>query len=261
MPRLKIAVQLASLKQPFRRALQTAARLGASAVELDARSEARPEQLSETGLRDLRRRLDEFDLGISAISFRTRRGYDTLEDLDRRVDATKQALTMAARLRVPVVVNQVGRVPADADSTAMRTMVAALTDLGHFGLRVGSLLAAQTGTESGAELASLLARLPERSVVVDLDPGNLIINEHSPAKAIAALGPLIASVHARDGVRDLSRRRGIETPLGAGSADFPAILAALENYGYSGYLTVAREQADDPIGEVAQAIEYLRNLE
>ena len=60
-------------------------------------------------------------------------------------------------------------------------------------------------------------------------------------EAVEALGPRILHVHARDGVRDLARGRGLEVPLGRGSADFPGLLGALENFSYRGYFTIARE--------------------
>ena len=50
MPALRIGIELASLHLPFKKALHTAAELGADAVEIDARGEFRPQQLARTGL-------------------------------------------------------------------------------------------------------------------------------------------------------------------------------------------------------------------
>jgi sugar phosphate isomerase/epimerase len=93
-----------------------------------------------------------------------------------------------------------------------------------------------------------------------LDPGNLILHGYSPLEAVQALGPNILHVHARDGVRDLARGRGLEVPVGRGSADFPALLGALQEQDYRGCFTVGRETADEPELEIEQAITYLRNL-
>ena len=46
---LKIGIQTRSLRQPFKQAIRTAARLGADGVEIDARNELRPGELSGTG--------------------------------------------------------------------------------------------------------------------------------------------------------------------------------------------------------------------
>ncbi len=260
MPALKIAIQLAGLRQPLRKALHTAAQLGATAVEIDARHELQPQQLSTTGLRELRNVLDELNLRVAAIGFPTHRGYDVAEQLERRVDATKAAMKLAHDSGAQVVINQVGRVPAEPAGPQWDQLLQVLTDLGNYGHHVGAFLAAQTGTESGPDLVRLLGALPTQAIGIDLDPGNLIINGFSPLEAVTCLGPNILHVHARDGVRDLARGRGLEVPLGRGSADFPALLGALEEHAYRGYFTVAREHAEDPIYEIGSAVKYLRSL-
>ena len=167
-------------------------------------------------------------------------------------------MKFAADLRAGVVVNQIGHVPAEAEGPAGNA-AGGVTDLANYGQHVGVVLAAQTGTESGADLARLLAALPP-TVGVDLDPGNLIINGFSPREAVESLGERILHVHARDGVRDLARGRGLEVPLGRGTSDFPALLAALEERHYRGYFTIVRTDSADPQTEIAAAVEYLKNL-
>jgi sugar phosphate isomerase/epimerase len=260
VPELKIGIQLASLRQPLRQALHTAARLGAAGVEVDARGELRPGELGQTGLRHIRKLLEELNLRVCAVRFRTRRGYDVSEDLERRVAATKEALRLAAELRAPFVVNAVGYAGAGPESPGWQGMVEALTDIGRAGQRLGALFLAETGSEPGPDLARLVAALPEGSLGVDLNPGNLIVNGHSPRETVAALGPQILHVHAHDAVRDTARGRGLEVQLGRGSADFPELLGALEEWGYRGYFTIERTGAEDPVAEVEQAVSYLRRL-
>jgi sugar phosphate isomerase/epimerase len=260
MLQIKVGVQLASLKLPLAQALLLARELGAEAVEIDARHELKPEDLSHTGVRQVRKMLDDLNLRVSCISYRTRRGYHVLDDLDARIDATKRAVRLAYDLGTNVVVNHIGRVPAEGDATATSTMVQALADIGSYSQRVGAMLAAETGTESGADLARLIDRLPPGSIGVDLNPAQLVIGGHSPAEAVRALGPHILHVHASDATRDLSLGRGIEVQLGRGSAEFPELLAVLEEHQYRGYITIERREATSPRQEIAQAIEFLRNL-
>lgn len=260
MPAVKIGIQLASLRLPLRKGLVAAARMGAGAVEIDARGEIRPQELTGTALREMRRLLEDHNLKVSAVGFQTRRGYDVPDEIERRVAATKAAMKMAADLGAAVVVNQVGRVPERPEGSAWNLLVQTLTDLSLHGHHVGALLAAQTGSESGPELARLIAALPEHGIGVDLDPGNLIINGFSPLEAVESLAPSIMHVHARDGVRDLARGRGLEVAVGRGSADFPALLGALEDRRYRGYFTIAREHSDNPEFEIGEAVKYLRNL-
>ncbi len=259
MLEIKVGIQLTSLNQPFKKALHTAARLGAQGVEISARHHIRPGELSRTAIRQIRKMLDDLNMRICAVSFRTRRGYQVAEDLDQRIEATKRAMTMAYELGAPVVVNQVGRVPDDEGPDWDR-LVQSLEDLGRYGQHVGAVLAAETGTESGENLAKLLETVENGMIAVNFDPGNLIINDFSPSESLKALGKYVMHVHAKDGVRDLAQGRGIEVPLGRGSAEFPLLMAQLEEHQYRGYFTIERENSEDPIFEIGQAVQYLRNV-
>jgi len=265
--RLKIGIQTASLRLPLKKALYVASEMGADAVEIDARRELPASELGDTALRQIRKLLGDLNLQVAAVRFPTRRGYDVIDDLERRVAATKQAMTMAYKLGASVVINQIGPVPppvaddrSPLEQQRWQTLVEVLTDLGLYGEHHGAVLAAETGTESGADLAALLEALPQGMVGVNLDPGNLIIHEFSPQEAVEALGAVILHVHAKDAVRDLAQNRGVEVPLGRGSVDFPALLAALEEHDYRGYLTIEREDSEDRLFEITQAVKYLRSL-
>jgi sugar phosphate isomerase/epimerase len=260
MPAIKLGVEARSARLPLKRLLPLVRQWGAGAVELDARGDANPQQLSQTGRRQLRKLFDDFELRVAAIGFRTRRGYDVVDELDRRVEATKAAMKLAYDLGASWVVNQVGRVPEEAENPRWNLLVEALSDLGRFGQRTGAGLAAETGSESGADLARLVAALPPGAIGVALNPGNLIINGFSASEAVAALGSNIVYVHAQDGVQDLAQGRGIEVPLGRGSADFPALLGALEERDYRGYWTVVRENSPNPSEELGHAVSYLKSL-
>ena len=260
MPRLKVGIQLASLKLPLKKALHMAAELGAEGVEIDARGELRPRQLSRTGLRELRKILEERNLRVSAVSFHTRRGYGVLEDLERRVEATKEVLRFAFDVGSSVVINQVGRVPPESNGPEWDLLCQTLSDLGAFGQHVGAVLAAETGSEEGTDLARLIRALPEGSLGVNLDPGNLVVNGFSARDAAEALGAYVVHVHAKDAVRDVARRRGMETPLGHGSVEFPELVGILEEHKYRGYFTVERENSEDPVHDIGQAVKYLLSL-
>ena len=107
-------------------------------------------QLSDTGLRQLRKMLDDLNLRVASLRFQTRRGYDNPDDLDRRVEATKEVMRLAYRMGASVVVNQIGRVPDSKEDSKWEFVASVLNDLGQYGARVGAFLAAETGTESGS---------------------------------------------------------------------------------------------------------------
>lgn len=257
---VKIGLQLSSLRLPFRQALQAAAELGAAGVELDARGELKPQELSRSATRQIRKLVDDFNLRVAAVSFRTRRGYGVSADLDARIEGTRAAMQWAYELGAPYVINAVGRVPAESQGPEWELLVQSLTELGAIGHRTGAILAADTGSESGTDLARLVAALPHGALGVNFNAGNLIANGQSPRESLDALASHIVHVHATDAVRDISRGRALDVPLGGGSADYPHLLARLENYQYRGYLTVTTEQTNQPRFALAQAIEYLRRL-
>ncbi|WP_044255166.1 sugar phosphate isomerase/epimerase family protein [Rhodopirellula sp. SWK7] len=118
MAEIKIAVRVDSIGNvnpsaaSLRRVLSWVASTGATSVELCGRRVLNVSELSDTAVRTLRKILDDLNLQIASIRFPTRHGFDHLENLDRRIEATKSAMRAAYRLGAPLVVNQIGPVPA-----------------------------------------------------------------------------------------------------------------------------------------------------
>ena len=260
MLELKVGIQLASLGQPFKKALHTAAELGAQAVEIDARNQLKPRELTQTGLRQLRKMLEDRNMKVCAIGFQTRRGYNVAEDLDQRVEATKDAMRLAYDLGANAVINHIGRIPSETSGAEWDLLVQVLTDLGRHSQRIGAFLAAETGAEDPQGMRRLLDALPIGSLGINLDPGNVIINGFSASETTKLLAADVLHVHAKDAVRDLAQGRGLETPLGRGAVDFPELMAILEEREYRGYFTIERDNASNPVLEIGQAVQYLRNL-
>ena len=138
MPQLKVGIHLPSLRVPLRQAISLAGKLGADAVEIDARSQLKPGELTQTGLRQFRKMLDDNRLRVCAIAFPTRRGYNDLDQLDARVAGTKEAMQMAGALGASVVVNHVGFIPPEPSGADWDLLVQVLTDLGRHAQRVGA---------------------------------------------------------------------------------------------------------------------------
>jgi len=260
MLQIKLAIEIASLRLPLKKGLLMARDLGAEAVEINLRNELSEEDLSRTGIRSVRKMLDDLNLRLAAVAFRTRRGYGVQQDLEARVEATKRAMTAAYELGTSVVINHIGRVPGEGDPVALTTLREVLTDLGRHGQRCGAFLAAETGTESGEEMAGLIASLPPASIGIDFNPANLILHGHSPLAAMRALAAHVVHFHATDATRDVAQGHGLEVPLGQGTAEIPELLATLEEQQYRGYLTVSRHDSRSPVEDVKQALTFLRNL-
>jgi sugar phosphate isomerase/epimerase len=260
VPHVKIGIQTRSLRQPLRPALITASRLGAAGVEIDARSELRPRDVSRTGLRDFHKLLDDLGLRVSAVAFPTRHGYDVSDDLERRVLATQEAMRFAAELRTDVIILRTGRIPTEAETAPLARLVESLTALGMFGERIGVRPALQTADVNPNDMLRLIKALPDYSVGVDLHPTGLIMAGYSPKEAVESLGPHVLHIHACDAVRDIASRQGLEVELGRGAADIPELLGQLTEFDYRGWVTIERRDSANPIEEIENAVEYLRSL-
>lgn len=260
MPTLPIDIQTRSLRQPLRRALATAAELGADGVEIDLRDELRFAEFSETALRQFRKLLEDLRLKVSAAAFPTRRGFDEPQDLERRILATREAMSFAYKIGARVVIGRAGEVPAADRADSGATLVESLGLLASHGDRVGARFAFVSAAPA-ADQQALLERLPEGTLGVALHPGRLLSGGQEPAEAASVLGPHVLHLHAADAVREGTGGTGAtEVALGRGEADLPAVLATLEEHGYRGPVTVERREGADPASDVANAVAYVRTL-
>ena len=82
---------------------------------------------------------------------------------------------------------------------------------------------------------------PRASLGVDLNPGNLLLNGHSPLDAATVLRPWILHVHVSDAVCGPAARIGQAGGRGQGDADFPALFSTLQVHGYRGYFTIQQQ--------------------
>jgi sugar phosphate isomerase/epimerase len=151
-------------------------------------------------------------------------------------------------------------VPEGENDPRHRLMTEALTSLARHGDHVGTTLALDTGLDPGPALAAYLDRFDTGSLAVNFDPANLIVNGFNVFEAVAALRQRIVQCHARDARSASASRVASEVPLGHGSLDWLAFLSALEETGYRGYLIVAREMGNDPLGDVTAGVTFLRRL-
>lgn len=257
---LRIAAQTRMFAQPFKKALHTAAAIGCDGVQFDGRYELAPAELSDTGVRQLRKLLDDLNLRVGSVVFPTRRGYSDPQDLQRRVEATVAALRLASQLRAAVLICDIGTIPSSSNSPEQTTLIEAMTSLGAAGIRLGVQVAAQARFDSFDQLAGLLELLPEGSLFLDLHPVRLLADGHAPSEYVAAVGKYVVHVHAADGVRDFASGRNLEVELGRGSVEFPALLGQLEEFNYRGWLTIERRESDRVVEACANAVKFLRAL-
>jgi sugar phosphate isomerase/epimerase len=259
----RLSVPALSLSRDLRRALALARELGVRGVEIDGRRGIAAEQITQTGLRQIRKWLDDEGLVVSAVAFPTRGGYAAADRLEARIAATKSALELAHALKAQVVINHIGDIPPppadgnDEPDPAWQLLIDVLADIGAWGHRVGATLCAEAGRAAPVDLLRVIAALPTGSLLCDVATGTLLVHRHDPVAAVEMLGSHIGFVHVTDAVAGAYAGRGRPAPLGAGEVDVPAVLGALEERAYRGWIGL--ESADESAGmaELAAAIGFL----
>jgi sugar phosphate isomerase/epimerase len=132
--------------------------------------------------------------------------------------------------------------------------------LGQYGDRVGSVLALETGLESGEVLARFLARFDTGGLGVNFDPANLLLNGFDPSESARALHGRIVHAHAKDARRVSASRATQEVPLGHGDLDWMNLLGVLEEIDYRGWLVIEQETGANRPADIAAGVGFLRRF-
>ena len=273
MYRFPIGIITDSFRTDIRTALEQAAKLGADGVQIYAtRGKLSPEQLTPAGRRELLDMVKSNGLVVSALCGDLGCGFHRPEKNPELIEKSKRILDLAKELETNVVTTHIGVVPADPAHPRFRIMQDACGQLAEYADSIDAHFAVETGPETAAVLKVFLDSLHSTGVGVNLDPANLVmVTGDDPVAAVHTLKDYIVHTHAKDGVklwdRDPELVYGIredplvtspsfeEVPLGKGSVPFRDYLAALEEIGYKGFLTIEREVGDDPAKDIAAAVD------
>jgi sugar phosphate isomerase/epimerase len=260
MNRPKLGIYLDPLGLPLRRALAEAARLGVGGVQVDAVGDLAPQKLSQTGRREFRNLLRSYNLELTALGCPLRRGLDVAENQQPRLEHVRNVMTLSFDLGPRLVVVEAGKVPDEKDVTRSALMAEALRNLGAHGDRTGTVLALETGLDSGETLAAYLGRFDSGALAANFDPANLLINGFDPIGSLRALSRRVAHAHARDARVAGASRTAQEVPLGQGDIDWLMLVAVFAEIEYGGWLAVERQSGDNRLADVANGVAFLRRL-
>lgn len=260
MSKLKLSVTLECFGLPLRKALLESARLNLDGVRFNSFGELSPEKLSQSGRREFRNLLRTHQVELSAVGCPLRRGLNVAENLEPRIDYVRQVMSLAYDLGPRVVIVQTGQVPTEAEDPQRIILKEALSALGAFGDRMGTVLALDTGLESIDTLLQFLNEIDSGSLAVNFDPANLLINGFPPLADIRNLADRIAHVSAKDARKASASRTAAEVPLGHGDLDWMLFLASLEEIGYRGYVCVHRDTGKPSTAEIEQGVGFLRRI-
>ena len=279
MKTFPIGIILDSFRKPLIEALDMTCELGAQGIQVYATyGDMAPENLVGEKRRAFLQEVKARGLKISALCGDLGHGFwdpSLNKELIRR---SKLILDMAVELETDVVTTHIGVVPSDPNHPRYKIMQDACGELAAYADSLNAHFAIETGPETSLTLKNFLDSLHSRGVAVNLDPANLVmVTGDDPAQGVYNLKDYIVHTHAKDGVKlresDPEVIYGIvrrdeaaqgaafaEVPLGEGSVPYAKYLAALEDIGYSGFLTIEREVGADPAADIRKAVGFLKSF-
>ena len=274
-----IGVILESFKQPIPVALKKAREIGATGIQVySTYGEMAPENLTAAKKAEFMDMVKAEGLTISALCGDLGHGFGNAELNPSLIEKSKRIVDLSLTLECGIVTTHIGVVPQDPGHDRYKIMQDACYQLAEYADSVGARFAVETGPETSADLKKFLDSLGgTKGVGVNLDPANLVmVTGDDPVAAVHNLKDYIVHTHAKDGVM-LHRGnpeyiygvvhpvpeefQGIqyfaEVPLGQGNVHFDTYMAALDEIGYKGFLTIERECGNSPEADIRLAVEHL----
>ena len=277
MYQFPIGIILDSFRKPFPEALDITRGLGAQGVQVYAtRGEMSSENLVGEKRRAFLREVKARGLTISALCGDLGHGFYNPEANPELIEKSKRILDLAKELETDVVTTHIGVVPEDPNHPRFHILQDACGELAAYADSLNAHFAIETGPERSLTLKNFLDSLHSTGVAVNLDPANLVmVTGDDPVQAVYNLKDYIVHTHAKDGVKlresnpeavyGLVREDALvtdaaflEVPLGEGGVPFDKYLAALDDIGYKGFLTIEREVGDSPEADIRKAVDFLR---
>lgn len=181
-----------------------------------------------------------------------------------RVARTKEVSDFAAGLEIASVGCHIGFVPDETGSALYSEMVTVVRDICDYCAGRRQNFALETGQEPAHVLLQFMADVARPNLKINFDPANLILyGTGDPLDALDLLAPHIVSVHCKDGeAPDRPGTLGSERRLGDGSVNVPCFVGKLHAFGYTGILSIEREEAD-PVrrsSDILDAVKLLNQL-
>jgi L-ribulose-5-phosphate 3-epimerase len=278
----KIGVMSDSFRLSPHDGIRKAREVGADGVQVYAvQGEVSPDMMDRSTRRNFKALCMDLGLEISALCGDLGgHGFQRASENPMRIEESKRIVDLAADVGTRVVTTHIGVVPENRDAEGYKTLLNACLELGRYAERAGITFAIETGPEKATTLKRFLDDVGSKGVGVNLDPANLVmVCGDDPVQAVYTLKDHIVHTHAKDGVQlqpcDPVKVYGAfadggveglefgklfqEVPLGEGGVKWDAYLKALQDIGYTGFLTIEREVGDSPEADIRAAVQFLRS--
>jgi L-ribulose-5-phosphate 3-epimerase len=183
-----------------------------------------------------------------------------------RIARTKAVSDVAAQLGIESIACHIGFVPHNGDESLYAEIRDVTREICDHCAKHRQAFTLETGQEPAKVLLKFIDDVGRPNLKINFDPANMILyGTGDPIEALGVLGKLVISVHCKDGdwpPRDQPTALGKERPLGEGSVDIPAFISKLKEIGYTGILSIEREEPDAKKrdADIRKAVSHLRRL-
>ncbi len=173
---------------------------------------------------------------------------------------------LAAALGVEAIALHVGCVPEDPSSAEYRAVRDTVQRVADHCAEWNQVFALETGQEPAPALLNFIQDVDRPNLRINFDPANMILyGTGDPIEALDVLGPLVVSVHAKDGTWPPKNRAGAlgtEVPFGKGDVGAARFVGKLKAIGYQGTINVEREIEDQKqrLEDIRSAVVILERL-
>ena len=265
----------AYMKYPVAEAIERIAALGYTGIEIMADApHAWPESTTDSEIRAIRETLQGHSLAISNVNaFMMNAVGDfwhpswiepDLSDRRRRVEHTKRAITLARKLGAPSITTEPGGPLPEGMSRerALQAFVEGLSEVLEHAENENVLLLVEPEPdlliENRRQFLELAERIHSPAFGLNFDIGHMYCVGEPLAETVECLKGYTKHYH----VEDIAASRVHEHLVpGEGAIDFAAVLSAIRDGGYDGWLTVELyPYLQNPDGAGRAAIKHLEPL-
>jgi L-ribulose-5-phosphate 3-epimerase len=266
-------------EDPFR-GMETAVKLGVEGVHIPAyggklnlAEKTREERI------EIRERIQTYGLEVSAlIGWGGDVDLGEEENLRKNIEWGKKLNETAVDVANGLWMAHVGIMPEDESNPKWARFVASLKELAQHGEEIGATLALETGPEPPVVVRKMIETINSPALRVNFDPANLLLwppmvykrrgipfdydsamESFDPVKGLRVLIPYVVHAHAKDSILEHDGKAE-EVPLGTGMTNWKALHEIFRENNYQGYYAIEREVGEDAMGDVRNAVEFLKKL-
>ncbi|MEI7436881.1 MAG: sugar phosphate isomerase/epimerase family protein [bacterium] len=180
-----------------------------------------------------------------------------------RIEALIKAADFAHQMGLPAIITHLGFIPENPADPVFGEVVVAVRQIALHLKSLGMEFWFETGQETPVTVLRLIQKVGTENMGINLDPANLILyGKGNPVDALDVFGKYVKNVHAKDGLYPTDPMcLGQEVRVGEGRVRFPALIARLKEFGYTGEFIIEREiTGEQQARDIAVTVAYLQGL-